>query len=1106
MCLCISILSVLIISRYFYQAFPEASIEFQVTGKESRLIADKVLQAQNLHLEGYHHSAIFDYDDNAKTFLEKELGAEQANRIMGSRVRLWYWSNRWFKPMEKEEVTVNISPQGELTGFVHKIAEEAAGAGLASDSARAIALNFLAFQLGVPVDSLEFVETTVQQRPNRIDHAFTWKNKNWSALDAEYRYSITIQGDQVGSCSEYLHIPDKWQRDYEKLRAKNDTTGYIAAFFLLLTLVAMLVTMIRYTRHQDIKWKTALIYGIIAAALTLLSQLNSLPLEKFYYITTESFKGFISRQVLLSLVYALLAGLGIFFLTAAAEPLYREKYRHTLSLCNIFSWQGLRSKQFFIAVIIGLTMTFAFSCYQVIFYMVAEKLGGWTPQDIPYSNMLNTVFPWIFVLLSGFMPAVSEEFISRLFSIPFLEKYLKSRWLAVVIPAFIWGFAHSNYAQQPFYIRGLEVGFAGVIIGFIMLRFGIVAALIWHYTIDAFYTAMVLFRSGNSYFIIMAAVSCGLLLLPLIIALVAYIKTRRFVSDEQLTNGAEGINRCDEPLPGVEDLPAYQPLTRRRLVAGLVIGVLLLGTALIKSERFGVFVKYPTSPGAARAAADTFLRSRSIEPDSFRVVTYATNKFNPLVAKYVTRYASIARLNQLYSKEIKVQRWAVRYFKPLHKQEYLVHIDPETLAIVGYLRTIDDDAPGAEPQQDQAQTLAAAFAQQLGMDVTRLELKEAASEKKKARLDHTFVWESAGNDSLTISEMKQRVTVELQGDVVSRYSVNPKLPEAWQRDREKRTLMSTLHLALRLLVIITLAALAVIRFIRIARVGKIAWKKSLLIAGSVGVLFLVDAMLQFRQTLQSYDTSISLQLFNVSALIAVLIGGLGLFIGLSLCLSMISALYPSSLQTFHSASRRLFARDALAVTLLALAGFIGLTGIDNLLVSRFPGAALFSGLAVPGAIDSPAPLFSTLVQLIYTSLFIAVLAGTLAFILRDTFKRPVLILLFCLAALISLIPLDVRTLAETVLAGVQLLLYAAGLFVLVKYFSRNNYIAYFLIPLWLIGGRDAFLLLRQGNSLLTVQGIALLLILATFTGWLLLSTGNKTSVNELPVEKNVKNC
>ena len=547
-CTIIAIVSLFVISRFFYRAFPEASIDFRITRNQSKPIAEKYLSDLGFDITAFRHSAIFSYDEDAKTFLEKELGAEKANQLMGKKIRLWRWANRWYKPLEKEEFLVHVSPGGDIIGFRHQIAEEQQGAVLSADSARAVASDFLFRNLALDSQNLEFVEESSQERPNRMDFSFTWKEKDFEVMEATYRYRVDIYGDQIGALEEFLHVPEKWSRDYEKLRAKNETTGMVSGFFLFLTLFAIIVMGIVHTRHRDIRWKTAAIYGIIAAVLTFLSLINRLPLTQFNYPTTESYQSFILRQVLVNIVNAILAGAAIFLLTAAAEPIYREKYPRFVSLSNLFRWQSIRSKKFFIGVIVGLTMTFFFAAYQVTFYLLSNRFGAWAPQQIPYDNMLNTTFPWIYVLLIGFMPAVSEEFISRLFSIPFFHKIIRVQWLAVVIPAFIWGFAHSSYPQQPFYIRGIEVGIAGIIIGYIMLRFGILAPLIWHYTVDALYTALVFLRSGNWYFISTAAISCGIMLLPLIIALVAYLRNRTFAMDDDLRNSADGITREYSPV------------------------------------------------------------------------------------------------------------------------------------------------------------------------------------------------------------------------------------------------------------------------------------------------------------------------------------------------------------------------------------------------------------------------------------------------------------------------------------------------------------------------------------------------------------------------------
>jgi hypothetical protein len=182
-------------ARYFHRAFPEASIDFRVTGAEARTVAQRFLSGENLSTEGYREASRFDFDNQAKTFLERELGLEEANALMGSRVRLWRWSWRWFRPREKEEFRVEVTPGGEIAGFLHQIPEEAARPSLPPDEARALAERFLRERMGRDPAGLDFVEGAATARPARTDHAFTWKERDFEVREATYRVEVTVLGN-----------------------------------------------------------------------------------------------------------------------------------------------------------------------------------------------------------------------------------------------------------------------------------------------------------------------------------------------------------------------------------------------------------------------------------------------------------------------------------------------------------------------------------------------------------------------------------------------------------------------------------------------------------------------------------------------------------------------------------------------------------------------------------------------------------------------------------------------------------------------------------------------------------------------------------------------
>ena len=74
-----------------------------------------------------------------------------------------------------------------------------------------------------------------------------------------------------------------------------------------------------------------------------------------------------------------------------------------------------------------------------------------------------------------------------------------------------------------------------------MLRWGIMATLIWHYTVDASLVGLFLIRSNSLYFKISGAVVAAAAVAPLAFSGISYLFRGRFEPDEDLLNEAAPV-------------------------------------------------------------------------------------------------------------------------------------------------------------------------------------------------------------------------------------------------------------------------------------------------------------------------------------------------------------------------------------------------------------------------------------------------------------------------------------------------------------------------------------------------------------------------------------
>ncbi len=334
------ILGIVFAQKYFFRAFPEASVNFQVSREEALARAQKFVTGLGENVSGYRSAVAFDVDDEAKTYLERELDLRQANQIMSSDVHVWYWEVRFFKPQQEEEFRVRVSPAGQIVGYVHKIEESRAGPSLDSKTAQFIAGHFAIHNLQLILGSQDVPaewdllpeESNSNKRPNRLDWSFTWEKHGFRAKDAPYRLQVTLQGDRVGDSEEFLKVPEAWQRGFARLRSGNDTLALVFTVPYVVLLAVAVWLAIRFTKQGQTSWRGAILLGLMVAALLFLQNLNDWPHWASNYDTNQPYGNFVAIKLTLALLISVLTALTVTLVLPSAEPLYRasqpERMRH----------------------------------------------------------------------------------------------------------------------------------------------------------------------------------------------------------------------------------------------------------------------------------------------------------------------------------------------------------------------------------------------------------------------------------------------------------------------------------------------------------------------------------------------------------------------------------------------------------------------------------------------------------------------------------------------------------------------------------------------------------------------------------------------------------
>jgi hypothetical protein len=652
-----------------------------------------------------------------------------------------------------------------------------------------------------------------------------------------------------------------------------------------------------------------------------------------------------------------------------------------------------------------------------------------------------------------------------MFTIPFLQKHARSTLFAVLLGAVIWGFGHANYPSQPFYIRGIEVTIGGIIIGYVFLRYGFLAVLIWHFSVDAVYSAAVLVQSGNAYYVTTGIVSAGVIALPLVYAITAAIRNRGFVPDTDLINArdveAVPVGEAEVAAADKAKAPrAYAPLSAKtKWVGAAIAGLGVIVMAVTLPLQGPQLARFDTTQAEATDAARAYLDRMGFDLTGYRSVAAAVQDVGDgragtvhahdldgsrIVPTYLRQHGGQSAVEDVYPAHMSPVEWRVRFFKPLEQTEYNVYVDGATGTVSGLKFELPDSVALPSLDQDAALALAQDFLAGLGRELGGFEVADRRTEERENRSDHTFEFQSRADIPAGAGDAHLVYNITIHGDHVGGYNADVKIPEEWLREYHKGTVMESVSAAAAIVLFVGLIAAWIVTVVKVLRAGRPRWRVVLLGAVSMTLLAVVGMLNQWPTFYLHYETSVPLGSFiSSNFLIGYFVAATALFALFLLLVMSASMMSPDVLSAFRAPSRRLLGRDVLLSTGVCIGAVMLISGFERLVWTMVPAAQDWSGFEAPDVdVLSPALGLVANAFLLAILLFLVAVVGQHMYHRYLTTRRKKSIFITAVATTVVLMAIgDSRTAGQLIADLVGIVFFIALILVLWRFFWRENPVA-----------------------------------------------------------------
>lgn len=511
---------------------PRATLEARA---ERVLVARRLMPAGRVRAD-YQAASQVAVDEAALDYVERAFGRDGAQALVRGGASLVSYDVLLKRPGDPDGLAVTLDGAGRTLGWSRGVQDDAPGAATPVEPARARARDALAGGLGIALDAdTAWHESGASSRvrPRRVDHTFTYERLLSTAPELRERAVAVVSGNEVTSARRWLVVPASGERA-ARARAAPTRALQTVGFALLAAgaIGAIAVFLLRLRAGSARLARAAYWSGIVFACAFLTNTFASYVLLATWdplwprWIATLAHLGDLSQGLAWMFVV-------LFALIAAGDALDREagagrgetlwllgRGRVTDPRVGLASARG-----FAIGLICGGVLTAA--------VLALTTFGGGFAALQPrgfFFYALNSTAPSVATLLFFSNIALIEELGYRFFAGPWLLAATRRKWVAIVLPAAVYGLTHTGLdflpPAEPFWGRAVVMTLVGCVWGWALLRYDALTVVLSHLTSDLFIFNWPRLASGHADVRLAALLTVTAPLVPALVAGAALVLRR----------------------------------------------------------------------------------------------------------------------------------------------------------------------------------------------------------------------------------------------------------------------------------------------------------------------------------------------------------------------------------------------------------------------------------------------------------------------------------------------------------------------------------------------------------------------------------------------------